>query len=265
VEILVVADTRDTFAAQFATKAATAVDHVELWDHVTAAQRFSLHRAGRAVSVRPLRPMLLRQPRWEVTDTERRFHQAERFSLIWAAGALSAAPVVNRPDPHGLCGRVDRSTAVLAARTNTPVGAGEVYLSRARNVSQIETEPCEGDIHREWWLEDLRTGMSVREAGFREQKGLFRATLSCAGTVTGSVTVVGKAAFPGPIQPPADAVQRSVNIANRLGLAFATVRWRWRRGHTDPTLAGVSSHPVMPDLAHCLDDVVDALLHALRP
>ena len=116
--VLVIADKDDRLAGALWAAAVERGLSADWWPYREAALRFSVSRRNGAVTVDPGVPIFLRPPPapsvW--LDRESQFHHAEIVSLVWAAAALTQAPVINRPGVLGFAGRADALAAVTRRR-----------------------------------------------------------------------------------------------------------------------------------------------------
>jgi hypothetical protein len=226
--LLIIADARDSLADDFGAIAAAGGRPVDRLGYPEAAQHLTVRRSGSRASVQPEAAIFLRPPlgtnRW--LTRERQFHQAEIFSLVWAAAALTAAPVVNRPDAHGLGSRSRASAAVLRWRAGITPNRPEVASNDPARVEDAPRGPLE------------RTIVSVTVAGGR-------------GFMAGEFAVDRR------------MPKRAQDVCAALGVAFATVTWRLSDDQSDMELARVNQCPVLAEIGDAWPCVAAALLEEL--
>ena len=253
---MVIADDPDLLVDRFVCYAESNGCSVERLSYANACRRLSISRAGSSVRVEPVVPMLLRLPSsnpW--ADDESQFHRAERCSLVWAAAALSSSPAINRPDAFGFSSQFALSTAVVKSRAGLRVDAPESYSSEV-------PEPL--GPSSEWWLErqeDRRTiAWSMRE----DAAGPFRAARVRPGFVLRTYTVVGDRSFVDiPGTSDVEIGQSSIELCKGLGVAFATVTWRWYASEQTAEFARLNPHPTIGDVGAAWAGVAPKLLSEL--
>jgi hypothetical protein len=260
-DLLVVADRPDPLAERFVNSARAAGRSVEHLDYPNAAGRLSLSRVGRSVQIEPTVPIFLRLPRaarpW--ADGEVNFHRAERCSLVWAAAALTNAPVINRPNALGLAAGWSSSTTVACRRADIKADSREIFASQPPEPASAVFPAVD---ESEWWFEDQQTGRILSYSERGAARGPIRAGRLRPGFELRVVTVVGARAFECQ-GVPASILERSMGAAMGLGLGFASVTWRWYASTASGELARVSPHPILHDVGDRWDDVASALLSEL--
>jgi hypothetical protein len=188
-------------------------------------------------------------------DPEAQFHYAEICALVWAAAALSAAPVINRPDAFGLVGRCSSSSSVLRRRARHEVGGIEVFASALPEPSG----PAD-----EWWIEPQVVRMAMPWTPRDTRVGPFRAGQVRPGFELKSIIVVGNQTFGGAVSHGVlDIAGSSVEICRTLGITFACVTWRCYGREGTPVLVQVSPQPSLTDIGDLWNDVVSDLLTEL--
>jgi hypothetical protein len=256
-ELFVIADHPDPLADRFASYVEKSGWAALRLTYAEAALRLSISRRGPEARVCPAAPLFVRLPfavgLWE--DTEAQFHRSERWSLIWAAGALTQAPVINRPDPVGLSARSATSTSILRSRSEIGLGGPEVYASHAPN-------PC--GPAEEWWLEDQSNRATFAWAERGARRGPYRAGRVRPGFELLVMVAVGDHVF-GQAPPEAwpSVGDSSLRICRALGVSFASVMWRWYPGEGVAEFARFNPHPTLNEIGDCWDDVASQLLKEL--
>ena len=209
------------------------------------------------VKVEPAMPMFVRLPAslspW--ADREAQFHYAEICSLVWAAAALSASQVINRPDAFGLAGRCSSSSTVLRRRARHEIGGTEVFASALPEPSGPSDE---------WWVEPQVARMAMPWTSRDARSGPFRAGQVRPGFELRAVIVVGDQAFSGAVSGGVfDIAGSSVEICRTLDITFARVTWRCYAHEETPVLVQVNPQPSLADIGDLWSDVVSHLLSEL--
>jgi hypothetical protein len=247
-----IADAEDDLVGALRSEAETAGWRVERLTIEEAAGRFTIRRDGQGVTVDPPLPIFLRPPRaaspW--LDGEAQFHHAERCGLVWAAAALTPAPVVNRPGPHGFVGLFSPSGAVLRARAGVAANGEEVYSCRL---------PVQASSAG-WWVESQRD-RSAAPLGAHDADGPFRSGPVPSGVSVAMTAVVGARAWPVTGRT-RRLLSASVDVCRRLGLGFGTVTWRLAEQGA-PFLVRVNPRPALLEVGDAWPSVASALLEDL--
>jgi hypothetical protein len=256
-ELLVIAEDGDAVADRLAAGAESSGWSVEHLTYAGAAGRLSIGRVDGAVRVAPAAAIFLRLPRapspWH--DGETQFHASERCSLVWAAAALTEAPVVNRPDRAGLSCRCTPSASVLRRRAGSESNTPETFASHA---------PDPVGPPDEWWVERQGDHVSAPWSRRGAAGGPFRAGRVRPGFQMAVATVVGRRTFvTTPTALDAAIRRRSVLACRRLGLTFAAAVWRWYPDERLAELVRVNPHPGMHDIGEHWPATAKALLSEL--
>jgi hypothetical protein len=232
-DLLIVADPADPVAAELTVYLAEHGRRAVTLDPFAAAQLFTVEVTTRAagdgdaardvdVQVRPRMPMFLRVPELggPAATFDARFQYQECLAQLWAAAALTDAPVVNRPTLRGLGGAVTSSAALTEQRAGAPAGSVEVFASSF-------PDPAEQAGDR-WWVRDQVTGHTAAWPGRPGGDGPYRARWSAADPAFEAVVVLGADAWRCTTAEidHLGLPERSVELASRLGLALAAVVWR---------------------------------------
>jgi hypothetical protein len=254
--LLIIADAPDALADDFARLARARGKAPDRLSYGQAALRLSVIRGQRGTAVAPACPIFLRLPfaAPPYSDDEAQFHRAEICSLVWAAAALTTAPVINRPNSYGFSGRCALSTGVLAARAGLEWRGVEVFAGQAPD----PIGPAD-----EWWLEraDDRSTLPWTERG--ALRGPFRASRVRSGFELVVVTVVGAAPFGEHPSVQVGLGARSVEVCKSLDVGFATVMWRWYPQGAEAEFAGVNPHPRLEEIGGSWPLVADQLVAEL--
>lgn len=207
---------------------------------------------GTSVRVEPACALLLRplRPQDAMRDADERFAHTEVFSTLWSAAAMTARPVINRPNAWGWSARVSASAVVTQQRAGMRDAAPEAYWhamppgAAFRYHQSLET----------WAVVDDPSGTRFgRSRALARPRGWEQ------------VIVVGTEGFR---VTRADVGDRdieadSVDVATRLGVRFATVSWAIPFGEAPAALARVNPFPSVQECRPVLTDVCAALLRSL--
>jgi hypothetical protein len=253
--LLLVGDDGDPVVAGLAELARAGGRAVTVAPPARAARMFSVACDGARATVEPAVPMLLRaaRPRADPRDEQARFHADELAATLWAAGALSPAPVVNRPGPNGWAGGLSASAAVTERRAGVDEGRAETFAT---------APPGDGG----WWVEDAGT-RRVAVSPDAPGPGPFRMRPAAAWEGYELVAVVGDRAWRSTaldlgglrLEP------RSVAACRALGLQFAAVTWGIEPRAAGAAVARIDAFPTAEQLRPCWPDVARALLALLTP
>ena len=227
-------------------------------DGVSAARLFTVRSHGAVVTVSPQVPLFLRPSAWwtdtVVVDDDERFLRTESYSTLWAAAALSAAPVLNRPSERGLNGLMTGVAGNDEHNLDCGGSRPEIFASRSG-------ELCEPDG---LWGEDLGT---YRRGPVRtlDPNSPIRARNVDATALYEVIAVVGERGFASTDDPRTNTlalVQRSVAIAKGIGLMFATITWAIGQSG-DAMLARINHGPTSAELQYSWSEVGEALCEEL--
>jgi hypothetical protein len=257
-EIMIVADSHDRFASQFGDDARTAGWGVARVSYTEASQLLSVSRRGETAVVDPSLPMLLRLP-WAPNpwaDSERQFHRAEICSLVWAAAALNAAPVINRPDAFGFTSRSSLTASVAYWRAEHGHREAETFASHV---------PEPAGPADQWWVERQTDRLTMPWKNWGSGRGPYRAgRVIPESTLATVATVAGEAFMDESPHPEADIAARSVRITRALGLVFAVVTWRLSHEDGAAEFVRINPHPSLREIGGMWRPVVGHLLQELR-
>jgi hypothetical protein len=255
-DLLVVASRHDPVAALLAEYARARGRTPIVLEHADAARLFTIENGAAGARVEPEVPMLLRPPMPRVPgrDSDTVFLDGECGAVLWAAAALTKAPVLNRPGERGFEGRWSPSGSVTERRADVAVDA-ELYASGNGG---------EQPDRRRWALEDPR-GRTRIWSGADESEGPFRARPVLDDERYECVVVLGERAWRTTLAEieQFELERRSVDVVARLGLAFAVVTWGVERGLSSVRLARVDPYPRADQLVPVWGEVAPALLEAL--
>jgi hypothetical protein len=215
---------------------------------------------GSRATVTPSAPVLLRTT-WESSgdDPDARFLRLEAHAQAWAACALTAATVINRPSEFGLTGSSDHLTplSLLRARARDP--ACQVQIS-PEIYSSDWLEP-DGD----WTAQDLISFDTAAVPRRPEGDGPYRFRRWRPARRYATVTVVdacGWAVDHAGSAHDSSLVEPTVAIVRALGLRFGAITWALP-GSAAPAVARIDPHPASWRMGPHLDTIAEALLEAL--
>jgi hypothetical protein len=222
-------------------------------DGPAAGRFFTLRGGPDGTAVEPRIPIFIRPSAWWHVDAadgaDARFLRGECFAAYWAATALSAATVINRPLPTGQMYR-------LTAAAMSAAGAGTMSEIFASGPDQIDEKDA-------MWGEDVefRTG-PVAGLGPNLPLRARRVETDARYEI---VTVVGARAFPATTDPRTEACSigpRSAALAQAAGVHFAAVTWAITE--TDAVPVRLNAAPEESELRYVWGDVAAALCDDLR-
>jgi hypothetical protein len=263
-DLVIVSDPADEVARELQAYVADTDRTAVILDVFDAAQAFTIIvRAGEAV-VEPEVPMFLRFPAMPAQrlSFDAEFHVGECVAQIWAAAALSRAPVINRPAAALAGGRTSPSAAVTESRaglSGTAGGGIEVFSSQY-------PEPVPGDGER-FWVEDLGT---LRTRAWPQRpggSGPYRARWSDGDPVMEIVVVLGDRAWRCTTADidHLDLERQSIAAAAALGLTLAAFTWRVTGEGASARLVNVDPHPALEPLRMVWLGLGPRLLEVLFP
>ena len=257
-ELLVIADTRDSFAAAFRDSASKMGRQVLLIDFFSAAHLFTIVSGSEEGScVEPDLPMLVRYPVSILdSDPDHLFHQAESLATVWAAAALCKSPVVGRPGPTGFGGLCSASAVITEIRGGCHVGRIEVFSSSLPSPAQLQDE---------WWTQSLDT-LKTAQWPKRDHGGApYRARKACASYGYEIVSVVVPDAWRSTTVPLShlDLESKSVSLVRTLDLTFAVVTWGVSPDYTIAEVASVNPWPYIWQVKYTWAQIMPAMLRIL--
>jgi hypothetical protein len=251
-DVLIVGHREDAVARRLEA-ALAARGHNAAWlDGPAAARLFTIRVIAVGNQVAPDMPMFVRPVPWWDTDAQAspdaRFLRNECYAAFWAAAALCRRSVINRPTPDGPVYRLTAGSLGTDA-----AGLGEIHASGPEQVAEDDGAFWgENTEYRVGALAMLPSGVPVRAR---------RVDLGAGYEI---VTVVGAQAFPATTDPRSaahDLAARSIGLARRFRVHFATVTW----AVTDDTAEAVrlNPNPDESELRYRWADVLDALCRDL--
>ena len=142
IDFLVIADSRDQFAAAITKEASYRGYVAQHLDFMSAGRIFSIEMTGATYIVHPGYPVLLRPPIALPlgSDSDTLFHFSECVAAIWSAVALSHSKVISRPGRYGLAGRCSFSSALTEMRAGCFQNRPEVFASSPAMLSGLDSE-----------------------------------------------------------------------------------------------------------------------------
>jgi len=220
-DVLIVAGSDDLVANRVADDLQARRVSTEWLDGPTAALRFTVEMTGSAVAVDPVVPMFIRPSAWWARvpsdDVDAVFLRSEQYATLWAAAALTTAPVLNRPRRRAAS---ERWTAA-AITVIDPAADARIYEVHASASSEV---PCGSEP--DWWAEDAKyrvTPLAEAAEGWP-----VRARRINPDALYEIVTVVGDAGFAATRDPATSRyglVERSIALVHRAAFGFAAVTW----------------------------------------
>lgn len=176
--------------------------------------------------------------------------------MLWAAAALTRAPVLNRPTGRGFEARWSSSGAVTERRAETET-APELYACSPAGLGAPSDAP--------WALEDSR-GRTRPWTGADTGEAPYRARPLLADERYERVVVLGERAWRITSVPleRLDLEARSSALAARLGLAFACVTWGIDDAQESARLARIDPYPRADQVLPVWNECVPTLLEYLQ-
>jgi len=251
-DVLIIAHRADGVARRLEAALAARGRTASWLDGPAAARLFTIRVTAEGNVVTPELPIFIRPTQWwdgksEATP-DSRFLRNECHATFWAAAALASRPVINRPTPEGT---VYPQTAGTLA--DTIAQFGEIHASGPEQIAEADGS---------FWGEtvDSRVGpLATLPANvpLRARQVDPRAGYEI-------VAVVGSEAFLATRDRRSvqhGLAARSVALAHKLGVHFATVTW----AVTDDAASSVRLNPSPQEheLRYRWADVLDALCRDL--
>lgn len=258
-DVLIVAREDDGLAIRLRHALEKRARRVSLLDGPSAAQIFTIQVTSKWTSVLPSVPMFFRPSAWwhdqNTVSADDRFLRAEGYSTFWAAAALSAAPVINRPGRNGSIGRMTWGAIVAAQNAESCERGSEIYASGPEML---------GHSNDTLWCEDA--DFLVAPVAQMRQRTPIRARRVNPDALYEIVTVVGARAFSATTDARTeefDLIRRSVAIAHRVNVHFATITWAIDESGSIPTR--LNAVPDEWELRYAWGQVESALCDDLTP
>jgi hypothetical protein len=256
--ILIVARSGDGVAEKVKVALQARGRRVILTDASEAAHIFTIRRSDDSIAVTPRIPMFIRASAWWVDpaemDSDARFLAEERYATLWAAAALTNAPVINRPRRSGPVFYMTPRAIAAALGVESEV-AREVYASGPDMIGASD-----GDM----WGEDAEF-RTAPVASLRRDVPL-RARRVNPAALYEVVTVVGHRAFAATADPRTvhlDLLSRSVAIARAADVHLATISWAIDESGATP--ARLNAVPDESELRYAWSEIAAALCEDLAP
>ncbi len=253
-DLVVVADPADEVAAEVKIFVEESGRSAAVLDVFDAAQLFTVSVRDGVAKVDPEVPLFLRLPSPPPLRTgfDAEFQFNECLAQLWAAAALTSAPVINRPSPQALGSRVSHSAALTGLRAGLDGGAVEIFSSRPSEPPEPPEPPSlsasGGD---QWWVQDASTHLtSPWPLPPGDRTGPFRARWSDADPVFEAVVVLAGQAWR---CTTADLdhlrlEERSDAVASSLDVTLAAVIWRLAPDLSSAWLVNVEPYPALEQL-----------------
>lgn len=261
-DVLVVADTRDDFACRLQSRLTSRGRICELLDGPSAARRFTIAVNHSDTQVLPDIPMFVRASAWwhqwgqTNPSADERFLRAEAFSTLWAAAAMSASTVINRPPATGSVSR--QTISSIASRMDAP------FESMHRELYVSDPALAAARIQPPIWGEDI--DFRTNEAAAMQPKVPARMRSIAMDASYATILVLGARAYATtdvPFGQLADLLTGSRQIASRFQVHFATVTWMVCPSGAVPVR--LNPEPDAAELGSCLDEILGDLCQDLCP
>jgi hypothetical protein len=255
-KILIVADDNDQVATRLGIALEKRERSILRLEGPSAARIFTLRGLPRASVVSPNLPMFIRPSAWMHTrsakNSDEHFLREEAYATFWAAAALSSALVINRPTSSGPAGQFT-STRITAALGMATVPGPEVHASGPEMINDPTNETWGENVH----FQSGPVALLPPEVPLRARKVHQDALYEI-------VTVVGSRAFPATMDPRTTELRlasRSVSIAQKFKLHFATITWSIDRAGATPVR--LNATPEEAELQYTWNETVNALCEDL--
>jgi hypothetical protein len=254
-DVLIIAREDDEVAVRLQHALAARGKSVSSLDGPAAARRFTISSRSNSVAVTPAVPLFIRPSAWWTQPpdgTDEAFLRHEEYATLWAAAALSAAPVINRPTATGTVGRLTWGSIAALLDLREP-GTEEIHSSGPEVLR--DSDEC-------LWGEDA-TYVSAPISALRPGVPLRARRLNPAALYE-IITIVGARAFPATKDPRSAELNlagHSLKLAAKLGIHFATVTWALDDNTATPVR--VNASPDDSDIRYAWQEVAEALCEDL--
>src|SRR4051794_28063010 len=190
-DLMIVAGPGDRVATELAHLAKTPGAATYVTDIVSASLAFTVAIDADRIELTPTAAIFLRPPSEPLLRPgfDEAFARGESVASLWAAAALTPAPVINRPTTHGFSGRIASSAVVVERRAGLPAGPCEVFASEPPDPPP---GPSSGDSS--WCVQDLVSHVTTRWPDLPSD-GPYRARQADADPVYEIVAVLNKQAW----------------------------------------------------------------------
>lgn len=253
-DVLIVAREDDSVALRLRQVLETKGKRVRHLDGPSASRLFTVRVAGGSTSVTPDVPMFVRASAWwhepSAQSADERFLRSEAYATFWSAAALCSAPIINRPGRDGAPGRL--TFGRLALLDDAQMTASEIYVSGPELIDEA------GEL----WGEDH--DFRVAPASSFPVGTALRVRRVNPGALYEIVTIVGGRGLVATKDPRSAELRlgaRSLAIAERAGIQFATITWAVEDGTAAPVR--LNPAPQEFDLRYHWKDVANALCEDL--
>jgi hypothetical protein len=253
-EILIVAGPEDGLALKLHSLLETKGRRAQVLDGMSAARLFTIRVREGTTTVTPALPMFLRASAWwtaniEDLSSDERFLRMEAYNTLWAAACLSSAPVINRPSPDASAPRLTWGSLCSLAPAETWGDEPEIYASGPELIEDSEDAV---------WGEDSE--FAVAQISQLPRGAPLRARRVDARALYEIITVVGDRAFPATADPRTTELQlpaQSLQIAQRVGVQFATITWSVSGDRAAPVR--LNTAPELNEIRYSWNEVSEAL------
>ncbi len=220
-DLLIVSDSADRLAIETVELAQEQGRTAAILDVLEAAQLFSIGIDGNQVVVTPEIPLFLRLPAPSMLrkSFDAEFQLSEGLATLWAAAALTHAPVINRPRIDTLSGYVSSSAVLTELRAGITTRALEIFSSEAL--------PPPVPSVQSWYLQDVVTHCTTPWPKLPEGQGPYRARYADIEPAYEAVVVLESQSWRCTMAPLEHLAleEKSVHVIHKLGLSFGAVIW----------------------------------------
>ena len=277
---VLIADTvSDPFVRQFALTASRVGFRLETMTYAQAATHFTICTDSGAAQVLPCQPIFMRAPHYAQVRTsfDCEFLASEAIHAVWAAAALTAAPVINRPGLHALVGRLGSTRSCVEHQAGLSPDAGwDGHRCAGPPLAPLHDET---DRQQEWatglegaesqagphWCERIDVEPAVDSLASMGEGRLLRVRPAAAAPGCSLCICVGESVWCVPCRghDPDELKTRTLAAMKRLGLDFGAVLWS-RGTDGSPWPACITPEPCLDWLEFAWDEIATTLLERLR-
>jgi hypothetical protein len=260
-DFLVVAGPHDRLASELVELAGEHGIVAKQVDVATAARIFTVEFDGEHARTYPEVPMLVRVPPPPVlrSSFEESFAHVECLAALWAAAALSGAPVLNRPGPNGMAGRWSFSGHLNERRAAKFAPQQEVFAD------ELPSPPHSAEPGKAWYVQDALTFQTWRWPEV-PGNGPYRARWGPEKPAYEFVVVLQGDAWRCTLYD-LDKLEleiNSIDLVRALGLDFGVVSWSIAADLSSAVAVRVDAYPIMDQVQYVWPALGPKLLEVLR-
>ncbi len=274
--VLIADAVSDPFVHQLVLNASRIGFKLEPLTYVQAAVHFTVCTASGSAQVLPHTPIFMRAPHYAQIRAafDADFLTSEAIHAVWAAAALTSAPVINRPGLHALVGRFGPTRACVEHRAGLASNAHWESHSCAdatqMSASGEHNECRESDGCERWdacpvLCELVDSDRPCHASGVSGIGRLQRLRPAAAAPGCSLCICVGESSWCVPCRghDPDELKTRTHAAMKRLNLNFGAVLWS-RGTDGNPWPACITPEPCLDWLEFAWDEIATTLLERLR-